>query len=97
MTPGTVGSLSAGQWDWGDNDALGYSTIYVRLADGADPDSKAAAWVECSRMPITDWGASAIITAIAATTFTTHARVTAGSVRPNAGARIVVRASIGQG
>ena len=39
-TNGTVGSLAVSQWDWGDNDTLGYSTVYVRLADGADPDSK---------------------------------------------------------
>jgi len=97
MAAGTIGALAAGEWDWGDNDALGYSTIYVRLADGADPDSKAAAWVECSRMPATNWGGSGIITAIAATTITTHCRVLAGSTNPNAGARIVVRASIGQG
>jgi len=38
---GTAGSLSAGEWDWGDNDTLGYDTVYVRLTDGADPDSKA--------------------------------------------------------
>lgn len=29
---GTLGSLGAGQWNWGDNDTLGYSTIYYRLA-----------------------------------------------------------------
>lgn len=40
---GTVGSLAVGEWDFGDNDALGYSTVYIRLTDGADPDSKAAA------------------------------------------------------
>lgn len=45
MTPGTVGSLSAGEWDWGDNDTLGFSTVYVRLTDGADPDSKATGYV----------------------------------------------------
>lgn len=39
-TNGTLGSLNAGEWDWGDNDALGYSTVYVRLDDGADPDTK---------------------------------------------------------
>lgn len=37
---GTVGSLAVSEWDWGDNDTLGYSTIYVRLADGVDPDNK---------------------------------------------------------
>ena len=39
-TNGTLGSLNAGEWDWGDNDTLGYSTVYVRLDDGADPDTK---------------------------------------------------------
>ncbi len=33
-TTGTIGSLSAGQWNWGNNDSLGYSTIYYRLASG---------------------------------------------------------------
>lgn len=37
-TNGTLGSLSVSQWDWGDNDSLGFSTVYVRLADGTDPD-----------------------------------------------------------
>ena len=41
-TEGTMGSLAANQWDFGDNDTLGYSTIYVRLGDDADPDTKAA-------------------------------------------------------
>jgi len=45
MTAGTAGSLTAGQWDWADNDSLGFSTIYVRLADDADPDSKADGFV----------------------------------------------------
>ena len=39
-TEGTAGSLTAGQWDYADNDTLGYSTIYVRLSDGTDPDTK---------------------------------------------------------
>lgn len=33
-TTGTIGSLSAGQWNWGNNDSLGYNTIYYRLASG---------------------------------------------------------------
>jgi len=37
---GTLGSLGVVQWGWGDNDTLGYNTIYVRLSDGADPDDK---------------------------------------------------------
>lgn len=40
MVEGSLGSLGIGQWDWGDNDALGYSTIYVRLTDETDPDAK---------------------------------------------------------
>lgn len=41
MTEGTVGSLAVGEWVWGDNDTLGYNTIYVRLTDETDPDGKA--------------------------------------------------------
>lgn len=50
-TEGTMGSLTAGQWDYGDNDSLGFSTIYVRLSDGADPDSKAAGYVAFNQIP----------------------------------------------
>lgn len=46
MTEATVGSLTAAQWDWGDNDTLGFSTIYVRLTDSVDPDTKLVNWVE---------------------------------------------------
>jgi hypothetical protein len=35
--------LAAGEWGWGDNDSLGYPTIYVRLSDDTDPDTKYAA------------------------------------------------------
>ena len=35
---GTVGSLVDHGWDWGDNDSLGYSTLYVR-DDTGDPDT----------------------------------------------------------
>jgi hypothetical protein len=34
-----IGSLGVYQWGWGDNDAIGYNTIYVRLSDGVDPDT----------------------------------------------------------
>lgn len=44
-TAGTAGSLAVSQWDWADNDTLGYSTVYVRLADGTDPDTKADGYV----------------------------------------------------
>lgn len=46
MAEGNAGSLSAGEWDWNDNDSLGYTTIYVRLSDSADPDGKPADYVE---------------------------------------------------
>jgi len=45
-TEGTVGSLAAGQWDYGDNDTLGYPSIYVRLSDGTDPDTKASNYIK---------------------------------------------------
>jgi len=40
---GTAGSLSAGSWDYGDNDSLGYNTVYIKMAESegggsADPD-----------------------------------------------------------
>lgn len=35
---GTVGALAAGEWGYGDEDSLGYDTIYVRLSDDSDPD-----------------------------------------------------------
>jgi hypothetical protein len=46
MVVGTMGSLVAGEWDWGDNDTLGFSTVYVRLSDSTDPDGKSAGYVE---------------------------------------------------
>lgn len=60
---GTVGSLTASQFDYGDNDTLGYSTIYVRLADDADPDSKTLDWVKLYQVPVA----------------TDHVRIPAGS------------------
>jgi len=36
----TPGSLIASTWGWGDNDSLGFSTIYCRISDSSDPDSK---------------------------------------------------------
>lgn len=53
MTPGTAGSLAAGEWDWADNDTLGYSTVYVRLtAGGPDPDSEPDGDVTFTRDPV---------------------------------------------
>lgn len=51
MTSGDVGSLAAGEWDYDDNDTLGFSTIYVRLTDGTDPDSKAEGYIVAQSLP----------------------------------------------
>lgn len=46
MTEGTLGSLNEGEWAFGDNDSLGYETVYVRLNDSTDPDGKSANYIE---------------------------------------------------
>jgi hypothetical protein len=38
-TEGTLGSLAAGEFGWGDNDTLGADTLYARMADGESPGS----------------------------------------------------------
>lgn len=38
-TEGTLGSLAAGEFAWGDNDTIGHDTVYVRLASGSSPGS----------------------------------------------------------
>lgn len=45
---GTAGSLAAGEWDWADNDTLGFSTIYVRLSGDIDPDTASSGFVQAS-------------------------------------------------
>lgn len=47
-TEGTVSSLATGEWGWGNADTLLAPTIYVRLSDETDPDTKAADYVECT-------------------------------------------------
>lgn len=49
---GSAGSLAAGTWAYGDNDTLGYSTVYVRLADGTDPNTKAIGYVQMYQVPV---------------------------------------------
>lgn len=46
MVEGTLGALTQGKWAWGDNDTLGFDTIYVRLSDNTDPDSKTQGYLE---------------------------------------------------
>ena len=62
-TEATAGALAVSQWDYADNDTLGYSTVYVRLSDGADPDSKAIGYVQMYQVPVA----------------TDHVRIPAGS------------------
>lgn len=51
LTSGTAGSLAASRWAYADNDSLGYSTIYIRLSDSTDPDTKAADFVTFYQIP----------------------------------------------
>lgn len=39
-------ALTPGQWGYDDVDALGYDTIYVRLSDNTDPDTKDDGYVQ---------------------------------------------------
>jgi hypothetical protein len=50
-TVGTPGSLAAGRWGYGDNDTLGYSTLYVRLSAGGDPDAQDPGHVKFYQTP----------------------------------------------
>ena len=46
VLPSALGRLGVSNWGYGDDDSLGYNTIYIRLSDSTDPDSKAADYVE---------------------------------------------------
>lgn len=59
---GGVGSLSAGEWDYGDNDTLGFNTFYVRLTDSTDPDIKADGYVQIPVEITTPYTASSNLT-----------------------------------
>lgn len=48
LPTGTLGSLPAGSWNWGNNNSLGYNTIYVRLSDDTDPNAKLEGFVQAS-------------------------------------------------
>jgi hypothetical protein len=52
-TKGVLGSLAAGEWGYGDNDTLGYSTVYVRLSGGGDPDVQLNDHVQFRQIPQT--------------------------------------------
>lgn len=44
----SIATLSAGQFAYGNGDSLGFNTVYVRLSDGTDPDSKAVDYLEAN-------------------------------------------------
>lgn len=35
LSSGVAGSLSDGEWSWGDNDSLGFDTVYLKVATGS--------------------------------------------------------------
>jgi len=39
LSKGTIGGLALDEWNWGNNDGLGFNTIYVRLSNDGDPDN----------------------------------------------------------
>jgi hypothetical protein len=45
----SLGQLVPGQWGWGNNDTLGFSTVYVRLDDSVDPDTKGTNFVSAHK------------------------------------------------
>lgn len=51
LIKGTIGSLAAGEWGYGDGDSLGYSTLYYRDSGGGDPDALAADLLKIGRYP----------------------------------------------
>ncbi len=46
MDIGVLGALAVGEWNYGDNDAHGWDTIYVRIIGSGDPDAQAVDYVE---------------------------------------------------
>lgn len=50
-----ISTLVVGEWGQGDQDSLGYKAFYVRLSDGADPDSKASGFVELTGASAKYW------------------------------------------
>ncbi len=46
MTNAAPGALTAGDWGYGDNDTLGFDTVYVFLTATGDPDSQSAGHVK---------------------------------------------------
>lgn len=61
ISTGTLGSLTTSTWAWGDNDNLGYNTVYVRITDTTDPDGKAADYIQAFEDKVVTGGQAASI------------------------------------
>jgi hypothetical protein len=50
-TQGTLTSLNAGEWAYGDPATLGYNTITVRITGDGDPDAQLADYIQFRQIP----------------------------------------------
>jgi hypothetical protein len=62
MTTSSLGSLVEGETAYGDNDALGYNTRYVRITGSTDPDLEAQGYIQVPVLIATPWSDSDIVT-----------------------------------
>jgi len=58
LSTAALGSLATGTWNFGDNDTLGYNTVYVRLKDSttANPGSHGLNYLELIEARASNWG-----------------------------------------
>jgi hypothetical protein len=79
----TIGALTANTWNYGNNDSLGYNTIYVRISGDGDPDLQAVGYIKYADY-VTFIAASAYFYSPASNKAT--ARIWAANYRYGAGA-----------
>ena len=48
LTRGTLGDLKEGEWDFGYDTVVGYDTIFIKLSDGSNPNTKSDNYLEAS-------------------------------------------------
>lgn len=54
--------MAVGEWAWGDNDTIGYDTLYVRINGDADPDTQDSGYVQAIEVEeLLDSGANTIV------------------------------------
>ena len=51
---GATAALLEGEWGWGDEDALGTDTIYIRLTGDADPDAALSGTIRAFTFALAD-------------------------------------------